>query len=461
MINLKNLKKIHINIYCLGFASFLMNFAASIIYTTMMIFIGGKNNILSNTTLVTVRTLSEALANFSKIFSGFISDKIQNRKIFFYIGYGAMIFIKICFLLLTFPNLFPIGIMQIIYIFTQIFDRCINAIRDPSRDAVIIESSNESNRGLCFGIRKFITSSGSIIGGIITGILVFLSLKGFNNLLIFKIILFPTLLMFIILIHFFIKNKKFLILSLVCLLFLYKVSNILNFSSLIYMSSIIPVILANSIIITKIYEEKKQKITSKEIINFNLLKNNFSKIKSIFFILIIMCVLVICKLNDLCIFKLGIEKFQMPSYFICVMFAVMYFIITIFSYIFGILIDKKYNFLTMIITICSLILGNLFLGFSINKIFFWIGLIFNGIFLSANDSAMASIIACYIPSKEIKATIYGLIYGVSGFMGLINFFLLTFLQKKYSLTFIFKISTLPLLFLIFFLFFIKNYFKSK
>jgi MFS family permease len=448
MIDIKILKKINLNVYYIGLVGFFMNFAATLVYTTLLIFVGGSNNILNQNTIILVRTLSEALANFAKIFSGFISDRLQNRKSFLVIGYSAMLFAKLGFLLLTFRDFFPLIFLQCLYIVNQIFDRCMNAIRDPARDAILMESSTPETRGVCFGIRKLITSFGSIVGGLITGLLILMWQRGYTNVIIYKYAILPPLVLMICLISYILRKRILLFLFGFLFLGLGLLARNLKFSSLLYMVSILPVIFSILVVTTKIKEPKKTTIKTRDIINLSLLKNNMDKFKSIFILLIIMCLLSLGKLSEYCIFAIGMEM-GFSKYWIPFMFTIVYIAITISSYIFGLLIDKKKHFFTLLLSILSLLISSLlffFYGINGSLIMFWMALILNSIFFAASDSAFASIITFYMPSEDMKATIYGLIYGLSGFMTLLNACLVAYLQNSgYTLCKIYGFAMVPVI----------------
>lgn len=453
-------KKINSNVYYMGLVGFFMNFAAALIYTTLQIFICGDKKIFSQNSLILIRNLSEAIANFSKIFSGFVSDKLKNRKSFLLVGYSAMLLTKIGFLTLTFQEFFPLLFLQVLYICNQIFDRCMNAIRDPARDAVLIESSTPDTRGIAFGLRKLITSFGSIFSGIIVGIAIFLWQKEYTNIFIYKCLFVPPLVIMVLAISYILRRRIILVIFGGVIILLGFLSMKVHISSLIYVISILPCVFTVFIVKNNIHEVKKTTISLKEVFNFSLLKKNVHKIKTIIVLLALMSLLALGKLNDFCIFAKGIEL-GMSKYMIPFMFSVMYIAITIFSYILGFFIDKKKFFLVLIVAIVSLLLGNFLFGYSNSYLSFWCALILNSIFLSASDSAFASIIAFYMPSEDIKATIYGILYGLSGFIAILNTVVVAFLQnKKYALSVIYKISCIPIIFSLIILLFCYKNFKS-
>ena len=420
MINIQDLKKINKNIYYMGLIGFLMNFAATLIYTTLSIFIGGNGNIFHNNNLVIIRSVSEGFGNFAKIFSGIISDKIQNRKIFLFVGYGSMLLIKFFFTITTLKNIFPIILLQILFIFTQIADRCMNAIRDPARDAILTEFSTLETRGLAFGLRKFITSFGSVFGSIVTMVLMYLYFNNYSNNYLYNYILIPPIIAVILFTSYLLNNRLMIFLFGIIIVIIGFFVKSMSFGTTLYIIALLPIILTTLVIYKKIQEPKK--IVEKPIdFNFKYIQNNYKtkNFINIFILLIIMSLLSFGKLTEFHIFNFGFSL-GLPKYYTPIMFNVLYIVIMVFSYILGYFLDKKYNFLILMVSVCSVLLGNYCFAICNNLTLFWSGLILNGIFLASSESIFSSIISYYIPAPSIKATIFGLVYGISGFMSIIN-----------------------------------------
>lgn len=448
MININILKKLNSNVYYIGLIGFLMNFSATLVYTTLPIFVGGSANIISTNNMVVIRSISDGLANFSKIFGGFFSDKFQNRKNFLFLGYGSIIFVKMFFAFLTFDTVksfFPIIILQIIFVISQIFDRSMNAIRDPARDAILMECSSKETRGIVFGLRKFLTSLGSILGGLITIILIYYMQKNYSITYLYEYILAPAIFLVILIAAYFLKNRLLIFFFGIILCGFGLIINKMHVSSLVYLISVIPIILSLFVISKKIQEPKNP---LKDKFNINLvalLKNfKFKEIKNILLLLLLMSLLSFGKLTEYHIFNMGMSL-GLPAYYIPIMFTILYLIITLLSYVLGYFLDKKYNYLILMIAVLSVLIGNYFLSISTTLIYFWIGLVLNGVFLAANDSVFASIISMYIPKPEIKATIFGLIYGISGFMALFNSLIILYLNSLHTpYQIIYKLTCIPI-----------------
>ena len=140
-----------------------MQFAATIIYSTGPNILS-KKLFNSQEDFLFVRNLGESSGNFYKILSGYLSDKINNRKLFLYLGYGAMIFCKLMFWFVTFDYLAQKW-LALIFIIVHSLDRFLNSIRDAPRDALLFASTDKKDIVYAFAIRKLIGSIGSVVGG--------------------------------------------------------------------------------------------------------------------------------------------------------------------------------------------------------------------------------------------------------------------------------------------------------
>ncbi|MGC2310332.1 MAG: MFS transporter [Candidatus Babeliaceae bacterium] len=112
---------------------------------------------------------SDAAASFFKIFSGMLSDRLQLRKPFIVIGYAV-------------EGIF-VGILGFAHSWKVIlWDKTIawlgKGMREPARDAFIVESIDPQFYGRAFGFHRAMDTIGAIIGPLLGFLLVsFVSLK--------------------------------------------------------------------------------------------------------------------------------------------------------------------------------------------------------------------------------------------------------------------------------------------
>jgi len=107
--------------------------------------------------------LADGLSNILKVGSGWLSDRLQKRKIFVIIGYILSAFSK--------------GMMGFAYTWVGAFasrvsDRMGKGVRTAARDAILVESSTSKMRSSAFGIHRSLDSMGAIIGPLIGIVLV-------------------------------------------------------------------------------------------------------------------------------------------------------------------------------------------------------------------------------------------------------------------------------------------------
>jgi len=187
-----------INIILLGLTSMLTDISSEMIYPLIPIYLTLQ---LGATPAIVgiIEGFAESIASLLKVFSGYISDKLQKRKFIAISGYGCS----------TVGKLFLyISTSWIYVLIARLIDRFGKGIRTAPRDALIADSVGPENRGVAYGIHRTLDTFGAIIGVIIAYILL-LSLTNsshseqYKNIFLISII--PAILGIIIL--FFVKEK--------------------------------------------------------------------------------------------------------------------------------------------------------------------------------------------------------------------------------------------------------------
>ena len=142
------------NIFILGITSFFNDFSSEMVFSIFPAFF---TTVLKTgaASIGFVDGIAESLSSFFKIYSGNLSDRLQNRKRFVVIGY----------ILSTLTRPF--------YIFTstvggalglRVIDRIGKGLRDAPRDALISFSSPKEELGRSFGYHRAMDISGAILG---------------------------------------------------------------------------------------------------------------------------------------------------------------------------------------------------------------------------------------------------------------------------------------------------------
>ena len=149
--------KIPVPVLLLGLVSFFNDIASEMLYPVMPIFL---TQILGAPIFVVgiIDGVAEGLSSSLKTVFGYLSDKTQKRKPFIVSGYFTSALSKLVIATaFTWPMVF----------FGRVLDRFGKGMRTGARDAMLLEYTNEHNKGFVFGVHRSLDSSGAIIGPII------------------------------------------------------------------------------------------------------------------------------------------------------------------------------------------------------------------------------------------------------------------------------------------------------
>jgi MFS family permease len=183
------------NVFMLGLVSFFNDVASEMIYPVVPIFL---TVVLGAPVAVVglIEGIAESTASILKVVSGWLSDKWQKRKPFAVAGYGLSALSKaILGLAFGWP----------LVLFARFIDRFGKGVRTSARDALIVESSEESARGKAFGFHRAIDTMGAVAGPL----LALLAIHYFDNKyrIIFFLAVIPSCIG-VLLLLFFVKEKK-------------------------------------------------------------------------------------------------------------------------------------------------------------------------------------------------------------------------------------------------------------
>ncbi|GIU71356.1 MAG: MFS transporter [Candidatus Nitrosocaldaceae archaeon] len=147
----------------------------------------------SSSILGVIEGIGEATNYISRVFSGYISDKVKKRKLFIFIGYLISTISK-PLLALSYN---PLDVLII-----RFSDRIGKGVRTPARDTLLSESISKDKIGKAFGIHRSLDQMGAIIGPLLASIL--LSFIGIRGIFLFSLLPGIIALTFFI----FVKEKK-------------------------------------------------------------------------------------------------------------------------------------------------------------------------------------------------------------------------------------------------------------
>ena len=141
-------------VWALGLVSLLMDVSSEIIHALLPLFMTVTLG-LSVATVGLIDGIAEASANVTKLFSGWLSDRIGRRKPLILLGYGLAAASK---------PLFPLASGALPILAARFADRIGKGIRGAPRDALIADVTSPSLRGRAFGLRQSLDTVGAMIG---------------------------------------------------------------------------------------------------------------------------------------------------------------------------------------------------------------------------------------------------------------------------------------------------------
>jgi MFS family permease len=107
---------------------------------------------------------SEATTSITKVFSGWLSDRLGKRKLLAVLGYGLAALSK---------PIFPLAVTPFEVFGARFADRIGKGIRGAPRDALIADITTPGARGAAFGLRQSLDTIGAFVGPLIAMALMF------------------------------------------------------------------------------------------------------------------------------------------------------------------------------------------------------------------------------------------------------------------------------------------------
>jgi MFS family permease len=149
------------NVFALSFVAFLNDVSSDIIYPLLPAFLFLTLG-ASPFAIGLIEGFAESVASLLKLFSGYLSDKFENRKLPVFLGYALAAVTRP---MLVFVTTWP----QVLIVRTM--DRVGKGIRGAPRDALIAGSVDVRNRGLAFGFNRAADHLGAVVGPVIAFLL--------------------------------------------------------------------------------------------------------------------------------------------------------------------------------------------------------------------------------------------------------------------------------------------------
>ena len=142
------------NIWAVSLTSFFMDISSEMVINILPLFLSNVLGVKTNV-IGLIEGVAEATASLLKVFSGWLSDRLQARKWLAVAGYGLSSLAKPFF---YFANSW--GAVAGV----RWADRVGKGIRTAPRDALVADSIDERNRGLAFGLHRAADTGGAVLG---------------------------------------------------------------------------------------------------------------------------------------------------------------------------------------------------------------------------------------------------------------------------------------------------------
>ncbi|HEU0098371.1 MAG TPA: MFS transporter [Allosphingosinicella sp.] len=148
---------LHRSVIALGFVSLAMDLSSEIIHALLPLFMVGTLG-LSVAMVGLIDGVAEATASITKVFSGWVSDRLGRRKPLILLGYGLAALSK---------PLFPLAGGALPVLAARFADRIGKGLRGAPRDALIADVTPAEIRGRAFGLRQSMDTAGAFAGPLI------------------------------------------------------------------------------------------------------------------------------------------------------------------------------------------------------------------------------------------------------------------------------------------------------
>jgi MFS family permease len=146
--------KIPRTVWALGLVSLFMDLSSEIVHGLLPLFLTVGLG-ASVATVGLIDGISEATTSISKLFSGWLSDRIGRRKPLILLGYGLAALTK---------PLFPLAGSAAVVLGARFADRIGKGLRGAPRDALIADVTPPQIRGRAFGLRQAMDTAGGFAG---------------------------------------------------------------------------------------------------------------------------------------------------------------------------------------------------------------------------------------------------------------------------------------------------------
>jgi MFS family permease len=183
------------NVFVTGLVSFFMDVSSEMIYPLVPLFLSNVLGV-NKSVIGLIEGIAESTASLLKVFSGWFSDRIGNRKWLMAVGYGISTFSRPTIALAA-------GWQQVMG--SRFIDRFGKGVRTAPRDAIIAESADKAFLGRAFSFHRSLDTMGAVVGPAIAFFLLGILSNDYRK--VFWLSMIPGVIA-VLLIIFFIKEQK-------------------------------------------------------------------------------------------------------------------------------------------------------------------------------------------------------------------------------------------------------------
>ena len=148
-------------VWALGIVSLFMDLSSEIIHALLPLFLTTTLGV-SVAMVGLIDGIAEATASISKVFSGYVSDRIGRRKPLILLGYGLGALSK---------PLFALAGSAPVVLGARFADRIGKGLRGAPRDALVADVTPQAIRGRAFGLRQSLDTVGAFAGPLLAMVL--------------------------------------------------------------------------------------------------------------------------------------------------------------------------------------------------------------------------------------------------------------------------------------------------
>ncbi|MGE5082542.1 MAG: MFS transporter, partial [Acidobacteriota bacterium] len=141
------------NLYSFGITSFFNDTASEMAYWVLPAFLVSLG--AGPEQLGLIEGIAESVASFAKLFSGYLTDRIDRRKPLVVVGYFAANAVK---------PLLAIVTSWVHILLIRFMDRLAKGVRGAPRDVMVAESVGKQRLGSAYGLIQSMDSAGAIAG---------------------------------------------------------------------------------------------------------------------------------------------------------------------------------------------------------------------------------------------------------------------------------------------------------